>query len=229
MIIAVDGVSASGKGTLSKLLAKKLNYAYLDTGLLYRATAMKAYEKSLLEDIKKSNNKEMIGTIAASLTQKDLKDKRLLNDNIAKMASEIAQLKNVREALLQLQRDFGNNCGFFANRNAQDCKNKNPYKGSILDGRDIGTVIFPNAEVKFYVTANVAVRAQRRFNQLKDVNPNITVEEIQKSLEERDLRDKNRKEGALKKAQDAYEIDTTNATIEESLEKMYNIVVALKN
>lgn len=209
MIIAIDGVSASGKGTLAKLLAKKYNYAYLDTGLLYRAVAYKAYENNCLDNI------TSLETIAINLKAEDLENPALQQDWVAKLASNIAVHNEVRSSLLDLQRNFGKNYGFTI---------PNQFKGAILDGRDIGTVIFPQASLKFFITASSAVRAQRRLKQLQAVNSNLTIEEIKKSLEDRDTKDSQRKLGALKKAADAYEIDTTLTTIEENLQEMSAII-----
>ncbi len=202
MIIAVDGESASGKGTASKLLAKKLNFAYLDTGLLYRAVSYLAFQQNALDNI------EIIVSIAKNLTEKDFLSEKLRGDDIAVMASKVANIIDLRKALLKFQVNFANNP-------------PSGLKGAILDGRDIGSTICPNAEIKFYVCASLKERANRRYKELVKIDPNIAYDEIYKSLQTRDENDKNRAIGALKKVEDAIEIDNTNLNIQETFNLMY--------
>jgi cytidylate kinase len=201
MIIAVDGESASGKGTVSKLLAKKLDFAYLDTGLLYRAVAYLSLQKNVLE------NKEAIILIAENIKAADLEIEGLRGEDIGAAASIVAKIPEVREALKAFQVNFANSPPY----------NK---KGAILDGRDIGSVICPNAAIKFYVCASLQVRAERRHKDL----PNASFEDIYNSLKARDESDKNRAVGALKKLDDAIEIDNTNLSIEETFNLMYGYI-----
>lgn len=210
MIIAVDGESASGKGTVSKLLAEKFNFAYLDTGLLYRAVGYLVHQQNVLE------NKDAIILIAKNLTETDLKNEALRSNDIAVMASKIANIPQVREVLFDFQVNFANNppAGF---------------KGAILDGRDIGSNICPNADIKFYVCASLTERANRRYKELLKSNPNASYEDIYNSLETRDKNDKSRAIGALKKVDDAIEIDNTNLNIQETFELMYQNVIDIMN
>ncbi|MDR2008567.1 MAG: (d)CMP kinase [Alphaproteobacteria bacterium] len=201
MIIAVDGESASGKGTVSKLLAEKLNFAYLDTGLLYRAVAYLALQQGVLE------NEEAIVNIAKNIKAEDLNIAGLRQEDIGVAASCVAKIPAVREALFSFQVDFANNppAG---------------KKGAILDGRDIGSVICPHADIKFYVCAALEVRAERRHKDL----PEMSFEEIYNALKARDYADKNRSVGALKKLEDAIAIDNTNLNIQETFDLMYGYI-----
>jgi cytidylate kinase len=210
MIIAVDGESASGKGTVSKLLAEKLNFSYLDTGLLYRAVGYLAIQQKALENI------EVIINISKNLSEKDLTNKALRGNDVAMIASKVANIPEVREALFDFQVNFANNPpkGFF---------------GAILDGRDIGSNICPNAQVKFYVCASLEERANRRYKELVKSNSNSSYEEIYNSLKARDENDKSRVIGALKKVADAIEIDNTNLNIQETFELMHTYVINIIN
>lgn len=203
MIIAIDGESASGKGTLGKLLAKRLNCTYLDTGLLYRAVAYFANQQHAL------NDKAKLLQIAKSLKLQDLNQLPLKGYEIAALASKIAMIAEVREALLALQKDF-----------AKNSYKKMGLKGAILDGRDIGTTICPDANYKFFIIADIKVRAERRFAELKQdpINKHLTLETVYESLKQRDLQDKNRTHSALKPATDAIIIDNTQLNINETLE-----------
>lgn len=206
MIIAVDGESASGKGTVSKLLAEKLNFAYLDTGLLYRAVGYLAHKQNVLD------NKEKIISIAKNLKKEDLQGDMLRDNNVAVMASKVANIPEVREALFSFQVNFANNP-------------PEEKKGAILDGRDIGSNICPNADIKFYVCASLTERANRRYKELLKTNSNASYEEIYNSLKARDENDKSREVGALKKVADAIEIDNTNLNIQETFDVMYKFVM----
>ena len=172
LIIALDGVSASGKGSVAKLIAKEFNLAYLETGLLYRAVGYFMLKSKLTI----SQTKELVD-IAKNIELDNLQAIDLQNEIVAQAAAKVAKVKEVREALLFKQKDFANNPPF----------NKS---GAILDGRDIGTVICPNANLKFFLTAELEIRAQRRFAQLKGNNARITLEEIKEALKARDENDK---------------------------------------
>ena len=170
-VIAIDGTAGSGKGTLAKSLAIKLNFDHLDTGILYRIYAFETQNKKIIDSI---NLSEWINN--------DKKLARLRTDKISKIASKISQKKVVRSNLIKIQRDFANNP-----------PGKN---GSIIDGRDIGTVIIPKAEIKFFVDANVEIRALRRIKQL-----NLNSDELQNTLKniiERDKQDIEREISPLK-------------------------------
>lgn len=200
--IAVDGPAASGKGTLAKTLAMALEYDYLDTGSLYRAVArdVKAAGIAL------NTNDDFIAAvtqIAQDLTLPVANDASLRTSEIAMIASKIAVITAVREALVHKQRDFA--------------QNPPSGKGAILDGRDIGSVILPDADVKLYIEADISVRATRRFLELSATDETLTQAEILADLTERDARDKTRETAPLKPADDATIIDTTKMTAAEVL------------
>lgn len=192
-IIAIDGTFASGKGTLGKGLATHYGLPYLDTGKLYRATAKRVLETG--GDVTNSVD----GTRAArAITAEELADPILKSGPIGAAASKVSVHPNVRAALLNFQHEFARS-------------------GGILDGRDIGTVICPNADVKLYVTATPSERAKRRHAELTGYGEDVSVEEVLAQLIERDTRDTTRAESPLKPAKDAHMIDTTGLSIEEVL------------
>lgn len=221
MIIAIDGPAGSGKSTIAKELANELDFVYLDTGAMYRLVTLKALnEKMSFDSLKnivdllenKNNNSdfEVIQNMKKILENLniDIKKNRFFLDEIdvsdeirkpvvSENVSNVAKIKQVREKLVDLQRKFS--------------KSKNV----ILDGRDIGTVVFPNAELKIFLVADAMERAKRRYKELILKNEDITLDEIYKNILERDKIDSTRKESPLVKAQDAFEIDTTFKTIEE--------------
>ena len=186
--IAIDGPAAAGKGTISKAVAAKLGVAHLDTGLLYRAVGVKVLEGTPAIEA------------AQGLTPEDLERPDLRGPEAAQAASKVAVIAEVRAALVDFQRAFARRAG-----------------GAVLDGRDIGTVICPYAEVKLFVTASAEVRAQRRFLELSAKGQAISLEEVLADVKERDERDMNRAEAPLKPAQDAVVIDTSDLAIEEAV------------
>ncbi len=183
MIIAVDGPSASGKGTLARALAKALGYHYLDTGTLYRMVGL-----AMLRAGRDASDTSSAASIAASLDLDAFADHELRNEQVASMASQVAQIPEVRGALLKFQRDFAK---------------RSP--GAVLDGRDIGTVICPDADLKFFVTAQPEVRAKRRHKEL----PAATYDAVFADVTARDARDAHR----TLQAHDAILIDTSDETI----------------
>jgi len=199
MIIAIDGPAAAGKGTLAQNLAKHFNYAFLDTGRLYRAVGYAVLQA------KKDPSDEAEATKAAkafdpkSINQ-ILSNPALREEATGNAASKVAVIPAVREALLQLQRDFAEHPFFEDGTEA---------KGAVLDGRDIGTVVCPKADVKFFVTASAEVRADRRFKELKDAGKPADYDVILKDIKERDERDSKRAAAPLKPAEDAYILDTS--------------------
>jgi cytidylate kinase len=188
--IAIDGPAAAGKGTISKAVAAELGLAHLDTGLLYRAVGVKTLEG--------------IPAIAAAqgLTSEDLQRGDLRGPEAAQAASKVAVIAEVRAALVDFQRAFARRAG-----------------GAVLDGRDIGTVICPDAEVKLFVTASAEVRAQRRFLELSAKGEAETLEEVLADVKARDERDMNRSEAPLRPAEDAVVIDTSALSIKEAVVK----------
>lgn len=193
IIIAIDGPSASGKGTLSDSLSKKLNIPNLNTGGLYRGVAYKA----LAEGIDLNDEAKIIG-VAKKLEKKDIENPNIFTEDVGGKASVVAKMQSVRDVLLKYQRDFADN----------PC-------GAILEGRDIGTFICPNADYKFFVTASPEERAKRRFKEMQEKGQNTSYEEIFKKIKERDEKDMNREASPFRKADDAVLIDTTGKTIEE--------------
>lgn len=208
-VIAIDGTFASGKGTLGKRLADHFGLAYLDTGKLYRATAAKILE--LGGDL---DDGASAATHAGSLTLADLDNPSLKSGEIGAAASKVSVHKQVRAALFDFQQNFAKNPG-------------SAYKGAILDGRDIGTVICPNADVKLYVDAKPEVRAERRHKELVSYGENISYEQVLAQLKERDHRDMSRTEAPLKPAVNAHLLDTTNLGIDAAFEAARHLIVTV--
>ena len=203
MKIAIDGPAASGKGTLARTLAMKLSFDYLDTGTLYRAVAREA----LAQTLPISEENQSIQQLVELCHQLDLpiaNDESLRSSQVAQAASKIASLADVRTALVEKQRDFA--------------QNPPSGKGAVLDGRDIGTVILPDADIKFYIDADVEVRAKRRHLELQAAGAEISHAEVLADLIERDARDKNRTAAPLIAAKDAIFIDTSQKNAEEVLQ-----------
>ncbi|WP_299865187.1 d(CMP) kinase [uncultured Roseobacter sp.] len=186
--IAIDGPAAAGKGTISKAVAAHFGFAHLDTGLLYRAVGAKL----LLG---------MDPVVAAqTLAAEDLQGSDLRSPEVAQAASKVAVIGEVRAALLDFQRSFARRAG-----------------GAVLDGRDIGTVICPNAEAKLFVTARAEVRADRRFAELSAAGATVSRAQVLADVKERDARDRERAAAPLIPAQDAVEIDTSDMSIEDAI------------
>ena len=210
--IAIDGPGAAGKSTIAKCLAKKLNYVHLDTGAMYRSTAYKALQNHIsLEDEEAvckmlENTKIQLATDGSIfLDGEDVSDKIRTNE-ISLAASLVSKLANVRRMLVERQQEMAKEKGF------------------IMDGRDIGTVVLTDAEVKIYMTASPMARAKRRYEQNIAKNiPTGSIEEIAKEIAERDLQDMTRENSPLKKADDAVEIDTSDMSIEEVTEYIYRL------
>jgi cytidylate kinase len=188
-VIAIDGTAASGKGTLAKRLAARLNYAVLDTGLLYRRVALSLIEKDISPD-----DHAAAVMAARALDPSTLGDPRLRGAEAGRGASVVAAIPEVREALDDFQRSFPSTCG---------------KAGAILDGRDIGTVIFPDAPIKFYVDADVTIRAKRRHQELAAQGDAISYDTVLADMRARDARDGGRSFRPMMPAEDALMIDTT--------------------
>lgn len=197
MIIAIDGTLASGKGTIARRLSDLFALPHMDTGRLYRATGVAAMNAGAdLTDAK------AVAEIASKLEPSLFTEAELRTAEAGLAASKVAVLPEVRAALLELQRNFANQ-----------------PTGAILDGRDIGTVVCPEADVKLWVDADVEVRAQRRHAELKAAGDTITLNELTAQLRERDERDRNRKDAPMVAAADAILIDTTDLTIDAAVNK----------
>lgn len=192
IVIAVDGPAASGKGTLARRLAIHYGLPYLDTGTLYRGVARDMLAAN--EDVENPNIAE---TYARMLDPRTLESEQLRDNVVGAAASMVAKHEPVRRALLDYQRKFASQ-----------------ERGAVIDGRDIGTVICPNADVKLFVTASLAERSRRRFLELKIRGQNVTEDQIRDDIAARDQQDSKRKTAPLQQAEDAYLLDTTRLDIE---------------
>ncbi len=200
LVIAVDGPAASGKGTLGRKLAAHFGLPHLDTGLLYRAVGRKYLAAG-------GNDTAVAIAAAKSLHIGELADKTLHGEEIGRAASIISAIPEVRAALLEYQRKFS----------------QQP-QGAVLDGRDIGTVICPDADVKLYITASAKVRAQRRYEQQKKTEPTANYESILAAIMERDMRDSRRAAAPLSVASDAIAIDTSTMDIDAVFARAVEII-----
>ncbi len=220
IIIAVDGYSSTGKSTTAKAVAKALGYVYIDTGAMYRGVTYLALEKGLVStqgvEIKplmkalrhsKFNfvYNPALGFSELYLDGKNIED-NIRSIDVANWVSEIAKQPEVRTFLVNLQRKMGEE------------------KGVVMDGRDIGTVVFPEAELKIFMTASEEVRAQRRYKELQTKGEKVSFEEVLANIKHRDHVDTTRKESPLRKADDAITIDNTHLTIEEQVDKILSIL-----
>ena len=212
MIIAVDGTSASGKGTLAKGLAQHFNLAHLDTGTLYRGVAVRLIHHNAHATSPQQEETLAIAE-AKQLQPSDLADPRLRFEATANLASKVAKIEGVRAALLDWQRDFA----------------LNPPKGkqgAVLDGRDIGTVVLPEADIKFFCTARLDIRAKRRYDELDARGESVDLAAVLRDLQARDTQDSNRQHAPLTKASDAIPLDTSavgvDGMIKMALEAIQN-------
>ncbi|MFK0166720.1 (d)CMP kinase [Rhizobium sp. NPDC090279] len=202
MIIAIDGPAAAGKGTLARRIAEAYGYHHLDTGLTYRATA-----KALLDAGLPLDDEAVAEAIARKVDLAGLDRAVLSRHEIGEAASKIAVMPTVRTALREMQQKFAR---------------KEP--GTVLDGRDIGTVVCPEAPVKFYVTASAEVRAKRRYEEIVEAGGNADYDAIFEDVKRRDERDMGRTDSPLKPAEDAYLLDTSEMSIEAAFQTAKSIV-----
>ncbi len=216
IIITIDGWSSCGKSTLAKQLAKKLGYLYIDSGAMYRAITL----YFLRNNVDSNNEKEIknalkditLEFIVSAYNQSEIylngeNVEYIIRDLvIAEKVSEVAALKDVRTFAVKVQQEIGRN------------------KGIVMDGRDIGTTVFPDAEVKIFMVADEAVRVERRFTEMFDKNPNVSLDEIKANIEMRDYIDSHREVSPLRKADDAIELDNTNLTEKEQLDFALKLV-----
>ena len=210
MIIAIDGPAGSGKSTIAKLIAEDLGLVYLDTGAMYRLVTLKALNEGILGNLDKIV--KMLDDLRIDIKKNGfyLDDtnvseeirKPIVSENV----SDIAAIREVREKMVDLQRKFSES------------------KNVILDGRDIGTVVFPNADVKIFLIADAKERANRRYKELIAKGENVKIEEIYENILKRDKIDSTRNESPLKKADDAIEVDTTSKSIEEVKNEILYII-----
>ena len=203
--IAIDSPAAAGAGTISKMLAKNFNLLYCDTGKIYRYLAKKLIQKN------PKNKISYLKKISKKINLKKLKSKTLLNDNVAYIASQIAKDIRVRKFVLKFQRSLAYNPPA-------------SYNGSILDGRDIASVVIKDADFKFYITARTDIRAKRRFKELRKLGKKVEFNEILASMKKRDREDRTRRHSKLKKTRDSYLINTTNLSIKSSFLKVKKII-----
>lgn len=210
--IAIDGPSAAGKSTISKTLAKELNYIHLDSGAMYRSAAYKAIQENIAQDDEEALV-EMLKNTSIELTTDgrvivDGNDvsKNIRTNGISMAASNVSKLQGVREILVQEQQKMAKS------------------KGYIMDGRDIGTVVLKDAEVKIFLTASVESRAQRRYKQDLEAGRNADLDCLREDIEKRDYQDTHRANSPLRKADDAIEVDSSNLTKEEVVNEILNIV-----
>lgn len=201
-VVAIDGPAAAGKGTISKAVAERFGFAHLDTGLLYRAVGRRALDqgRGVIDD-------GVAELVARELSEADLAQPGLRSASASRAASRVAALAGVRAALLDFQRRF--------------CAREG---GAVLDGRDIGTVICPNADVKIFVTASDEARAKRRYDEIIGRGEETTLERVRADQKSRDERDAARAEAPLRRADDAHLLDTTDLSISDAVAKAAEII-----
>lgn len=218
--IAIDGFSSTGKSTLAKQLAKHLGYVYVDTGAMYRAVTLHAMENGFIsEDY--FNKEGLVDSLADISLQflfnpelgyaeiyldEENVESRIRTLKVSNLVSRVAEVSEIRAKLVEQQKHMGEN------------------KGVVMDGRDIGTVVFPNAELKLFMTASPETRAHRRFDELIQKGEDVTYEDVLKNVEDRDYIDSHRKDSPLVKAEDAVEIDNSHLSIQEQFDKVLSLV-----
>ncbi len=210
-IIAIDGTAASGKGAMGKRLADYFGYVYLDTGKLYRAVGALVINSG--RDISKAENVASMEAnyaieVAKNLKISDLDDMDLSSEGVGRAASIISVIPEVRAALLSFQRDIA----------------ASP-QGAVLDGRDIGTIVCPNADYKFFISADIKVRAERRYKQLQNQDKAVIRNDVLRDLTKRDERDLRRKNSPMVAASDAISIDTTDISLDKVFEKLLSVIL----
>jgi cytidylate kinase len=220
LVIAIDGHSSCGKSSFAKTIAKELGYLYIDSGAMYRAVTLFALRKGFVENGK-------VDAVALEQALPSLKidfrfnantsvyetfldgeniEKTIRSMEVSENVSEVSTIKAVRTRLVAMQRKLGEN------------------KGIVMDGRDIGTTVFPNAEIKIFMTASLEVRAERRYKELETKGMNVSLQDIMENLSQRDYTDQNRTESPLRKAHDALVLDNSNMTPEQQMEWFKKII-----
>ena len=217
MIVAIDGPAGSGKGTIASILSKKLNLVNIDTGATYRCVALKALRNNLnLEDkdeiIKLSNNIDIKFDLNNNvfLDGEDV-TKEIRSKEVTSIVSPISSIVEVRKNMVDLQRRLGNS------------------NNVVMEGRDITTVVFPNAEYKFYLDATLEERVKRRFKEYQEKNIDMSYDEIYENIKARDYNDSHKEVGSLMRTDDQHYIDSTNLTIDEVVEKFIKVIEGDKN
>jgi cytidylate kinase len=220
IIIAIDGLSSTGKSTLAKQIAKQLNYIYVDSGAMYRAVALYALQKKLIigEEFNKLKMIEVLPSVKVSFVYNkklnisdvylnDVKVNQAIRSmEVSNVVSVVAAIPQVRQQLVKLQQQMG------------------IQKGVVMDGRDIGSVVFPNADLKLYMTANAGTRAKRRYDELLTSNSNLSLQEVLDNINLRDHLDSTRKDSPLLKSNDAIEFDNSQLSKEQQLEQIMELV-----
>lgn len=211
IVIAIDGPAGAGKSTIAKIVAKKLNINYIDTGAMYRALTLKALKNRISFD-----DKDLLISLLSNtdidyynnhiFLDGKIVDNEIRKNEVSKNVSKIAKIKEIRVKLVEIQREIASN------------------KSVIMDGRDIGSYVLPNADFKFYVTASVEERSYRRYKELISKNVKISFEQVKEEIKQRDEIDKNREFSPLIKSKDAILIDTTKKTVEECVNEILNII-----
>ena len=214
LIIAIDGPSASGKSTLGRMLARELGLLYIDTGSMYRAVALAVIESSAneLDDVAVSSLAERVNidlagdpdSLRVSLNGREVTG-RIRDEDVTHVSSIVSSIPAVRRAMVKQQRELG-------------------QRGAVMNGRDIGTVVFPDADIKFFLDANVAERAERRLAEERVINPAAEYDQTLADIAARDRRDSTREDSPLVAAPDAIVIDSTGLSIEEAFQQMMEIV-----
>lgn len=217
IIVTIDGWSSCGKSTLARQLAKELGYVYVDSGAMYRAITL-YFLRNHVDWTDKEQVKQALANINLGFIYNDHSQQSeiYLNDEnveyvirdlvIAEKVSEVAAISAVRKFAVKQQQLLGKS------------------KGIVMDGRDIGTTVFPDAELKIFMTADIAIRVERRFKEMYQKNPNVTIEEVKNNLEMRDYIDSNREVSPLRKAEDAILLDNSNLSMEEQLQFALKLV-----
>lgn len=220
IIIAIDGYSSCGKSTLAKSIAKELNYAYVDTGAMYRAVTLFCMNNDLIinkeADVRQIENALNNINITFKFNPANCRTETYLNNQnveerirtieVSENVSIISKIALVRKKMVILQQEMGKD------------------KGLVMDGRDIGTVVFPNAELKLFMTADPVIRAERRVMELHEKGDQVSFDEVFENVKQRDYLDENRSESPLRKADDAIVLDNTNVTKEEQLKRVLEVI-----
>lgn len=221
IVITIDGWSSCGKSTLAKQMAKELGYVYIDSGAMYRAITLYFLREHIdWADTAKVNAALNNIILQFHCNESSGETEIFLNDEnveylirdlvIAEKVSDVAAIKEVRTFAVTAQQKMGEN------------------KGIVMDGRDIGTTVFPNAALKIFMTADISVRVERRFKEMFEKNPNITIDDVKNNLEMRDYIDSNREVSPLRKAEDAIVLDNTNISMDEQLKFALNLLNTIK-